>query len=189
MASFGYEMNSKWFHYCGGAVVSDHILISAAHCFFHGSKANAASRQRTKVRLGDQNLNDGIDDANTYDIENFVIHPGYSGRGVKFDIAIVYTKSKIMFSNWTMPISLQTIPHDDANEEVKFTGWGYFDEYAEFSNDLREATFKVLPESECLSRNFYYRRRKVKDFFFCAGHEVSYFSKHLNGFYKVKLLN
>ena len=178
MASFGYEMNSKWFHYCGGAVVSDHILISAAHCFFHGSKANAASRQRTKVRLGDQNLNDGIDDANTYDIENFVIHPGYSGRGVKFDIAIVYTKSKIMFSNWTMPISLQTIPNDDpnryANEEVKFTGWGYFDEYADVSNDLREATFKVLPESECLSRDFYYRRRKVKDFFFCAGHEVSY---------------
>ena len=178
-------MSSKWFHYCGGAVVSDHILISAAHCFFHPTKSNAASRQRTKVRLGDQNLNDGIDNAYTYDIEKFVVHPGYSGRGVKFDLAIVYTKSKIMFSDRTMPISLQ-IPNDDpdryANEEVKFAGWGYFDENEEVSNDLREATFKVLPESECLSQNLNYGIRKDKDFFFCAGHEVSYFSKHLYSF-------
>ena len=177
MASFGYEENGKWVHYCGGAIIFDTILITAAHCFFHRTKANATIRQMTKVRQGIQNLN-GIDNDNTYEIKEIKPHPNYNGRGFKFDLAIVYTKSKIMFSNWTMPISLQTIPNDDpnryANEEVKFTGWGYFDEYAEFSNDLREATFKVLPESECLSRDFYYRRRKVKDFFLCAGHEVSY---------------
>ena len=147
----------------------------------------------TKVRLGDQNLNDGIDDDNTYEIEKITPHPSYKGFGIKFDVAIVYTKSKITFSYRTMPISLPKIPNDDpyryTNEEVKFSGWGWIKNRQIISDDLREATFKVLPESECLSRDFYYRRRKVKDFFFCAGHKVSYFSKHLNGFYKVKLLN
>ena len=136
----------------------------------------------TKVRLGNQYLN-GIDDDNTYEIKEIKSHPSYKGWGVKFDLAIVYTKSEIIFSNRTMPISLQ-IPNDDpdryANEEVKFAGWGYFDENEEVSNDLREATFKVLPDSECLSQNLYYG--KDKDFFFCAGHEVSYFSKHFYSF-------
>ena len=172
MASFGYEENSKWNHYCGGAVVSDHILITTTECFF-GRKATYF-----KVRFGSQKLND--DSAITYEIEKITPHPNYTGRGIRFDLAIVYTKSKITFSYRTMPISLPKIPNDDpyryANEELKFSGWGYFDEHAEFSNDLREATFKVLPESECLSRDLYFPERKSKDFFFCSGNAVSYFS-------------
>ena len=191
MASFGYEKNSEWVHYCGGAVVSDHILITSAECFFgpYSINANETIRNMTKVRLGDQNLNDGIDDDNTYDIEKITPHPSYKGYGIKFDLAIVYTKSKITFSYRTMPISLPKIPNDDpyryTNEEVKFSGWGYFDAVSDFSDDLREATFKVLPESECLSRDLYFRMRKSKDFFFCSGSAVSYFSTHLYSLYKI----
>ena len=181
MASFGIEGDSYWLHFCGGAVVSDHILITTAECFF-GLEAN-----ERKVRFGSQKLND--DSAITYEIEKITPHPSYKGFGIKFDLAIVYTKSKITFSYRTMPISLPKIPNDDpyryTNEEVKFSGWGYFDAVSDFSDDLREATFKVLPESECLSRDLYFRMRKSKDFFFCSGSAVSYFSTHLYSLYKI----
>ena len=177
MASFGYEKNGKWVHYCGGAVIFDTILVTAAHCFY-GRKANATIRQMTKVRLGDQNLNDGIDDENTYEIEKIIPHPSYEGWGPQFDLALVYTKSKITFNDQIKPICLPTMHHDEANRyannEVKFSGWGYFDAVSDFSNDLREATFKVLPESECFSTDLYLRRQKYKDIFFCAGNEVTW---------------
>ena len=176
MASFGIEGDSYWLHFCGGAVVSDHILITTAECFF-GLEAN-----ERKVRFGSQKLND--DSAITYEIEKITPHPSYKGFGIKFDLAIVYTKSKITFSYRTMPISLPKIPNDDpysyTNEEVKFSDWGYLND-----RKIVSATFKVLPESECLSRHTYLRRRKSKDFFFCAGNVVSYFSTHLYSLYKI----
>ena len=176
MVSFGYEKNNRWVHYCGGAVIFDTILVTAAHCFY-GRKANATIRQMTKVRLGDQNLNDGIDD-DTYDIEKIIPHPSYEGWGPQFDLALVYTKSKITFNDRIKPICLPTMHYDEANRyannEVKFSGWGYFDAVSDFSNDLREATFKVLPESECFSTDLYLRRQKYKDIFFCAGNEVTW---------------
>ena len=177
MASFGYQKNGKWAHYCGGAIIFDNILITAAHCFY-GPRVNAAIRQVTKVRLGDQNLNDGIDDDNTYEIEKIVPHHSYEGWGPQFDLAMVYLKSKITFNDRIKPICLPTMHYEEANryanDTVKFSGWGYFDDVSDFSNDLREATFKVLPESECLSTELYQRRKRFKDVFFCAGSEVSF---------------
>ena len=115
---------------------------------------------------------------NTYDIEKITPHPSYKGYGIKFALAFAYTKSKITFSYRTMPISLPKIPNDDpyryANEELKFSGWGYFDDLEIGSDDLREATFKVLPESECFSKDLYFGWRKSKDLFFCSGNAVSY---------------
>ena len=183
MASFGYLENGKWAHYCGGAIIFDTILITAAHCFY-GRRANATIRQMAKVRLGDQNLNDGIDDANTYEIEKIVPHHSYEGLGPQFDLAMVYTKSKITFNDRIKPICLPTIHYNEAdryaNDEVKFSGWGYFDAVSDFSNDLREATFKILPESECFSTDLYQRRRRFKDVFFCAGNEVMFHYIHSN---------
>ena len=130
----------------------------------------------TKIRLGDQNLNDNIDDTNTYEIEKTVAHPNYMGWGPQYDLAIVYTKTKIQFNDRIKPICIPTKPYDEANkyanDEVKFAGWGYYDAVNDFSNDLREAAFKVLPQSQCFSAPLYEPRIQYKDLMFCAGNEV-----------------
>ena len=51
-----------------------------------------------------------------------------------------------------------------------FAGYGYYRNDRPFSNVLRETTFEVLSESQCLSRNLYHQRRNIKNLFFCAGH-------------------
>ena len=175
MASFGYEQNGKWHHYCGGAIISDSTLITANHCFNHPN-VRPHIKQMTKIRLGDQNLNDGIDDTNTYEIEKIVPHPESNGRAPQYDLAIVYTKTKIQFNDRIKPICIPTKPYDEANryanDEVKFSGWGFFNSSRVFSNDLREAAFKVLSQSQCFSDPLYKPRIEYKDVIFCAGNEV-----------------
>ena len=178
MASFGHEQNGgAWRHFCGGAVISDSTIVTASHCF-PGGTVNS----NTKIRLGDQNLNDGVDDDNTYDIKKIVLHQDYMGWGPQYDLAIVYTTRKIQYNERIKPICIPTRPFDEANKyannEVKFTGWGYYDAVNDFSNDLREATFKVLPESQCFSSALYEPRIKYKDIIFCAGHEVNIITVH-----------
>ena len=182
MASFGYLENGKWVHYCGGAVIFDTILISAAHCFY-GRRVNATIRQMTKVRLGDQNLNDGIDDDNTYEIEKIIPHYSYQGWGPQYDLAMVYTKSKITFNDRIKPVCLPTMHYNEpdryANEEVKFAGWGYYQNVPVTSDDLREARFKVLSKEECFSPALYARRKNYRDLYYCAGNEVSCKRKYI----------
>ena len=175
MASFGYVQNGKWNHICGGAIISDTTILSAGHCF-HSNKANLTIVRMLKIRLGDQNLNDGIHDDHVYDIAKTIFHDNYEGWGPQYDLARVYTTTKIQFNAQIKPVCLPTRPFNEpnryANEVVKFAGWGYYDAVSDFSNDLREANFKVLSESECLSPALYQRRNRHKDVFFCAGNEV-----------------
>ena len=175
MVSFGYEQNGTWRHFCGGAVISDSTIVTAAHCFY-GPKATPNLRQISEIRLGDQNLNDAVDDDNNYDIKKIVPHQDYMGWGPQYDLAIAHTTRQIQFNERIKPICIPTRNYDEANkyanDEVKFAGWGYYDAVNDFSNDLRETIFKILPESECFSNALYQKRIRYKDIIFCAGNEV-----------------
>ena len=180
MVSIGWDNGTHWVPYCGGSIISNRTIITAAHCFFYRYEWDFIRRQKTQVRVGDQILNDDTNDlglAATYDILTVIGHPEYKGKGAKHDIALIYTKETIQFNQRTKPICLATqaydLPDRYANQDVKFAGFGYYDGSETTSDDLRAANFKIFSESTCLARSLYYRRRKAKNVFFCAGNIVS----------------
>ena len=180
MVSIGWDNGTHWNPYCGGSIISNRTIITAAHCFFHRDERNFIRRQKTQVRVGDQILNDDSSDlgmAETYDILTVIGHPEYKGRGAKHDIALIYTKKPIQFNQRTKPICMATqaydLPDRYADQDVKFAGFGYYDSSETTSDDLRETNFKILSESTCLARSLYYKRSKAKNAFFCAGNLVS----------------
>ena len=182
MASIGWENGNRWETYCGGAVISNYTILTAAHCFFFYRLRNfhIVRRNKTKIRLGDQRHNDKYDVlAKTYEINTVIGHPKYIGRGPKHDLAIVFTKEPIMFNPRIKPVCIPTVfdntPDKYTGENVKLAGYGFYDSTSPFSDYLREASFQVMSETSCLNRNLYHRKRDIKDLFFCAGHVVSFF--------------
>ena len=181
MASIGWENGNRWETYCGGAVISNHTILTAAHCFFHYRywDFEIDRRNKTKIRLGDQRHNDKYNVlAKTYEINTVIGHPKYLGRGPKHDLAIVYTKEPIVFNPRTKPVCIPTAFDNTSDkytgEDVKLAGYGFYDSVSPSSDYLREASFKVLSQTSCLNRNLYPRTRNIKDLFFCAGHVVSF---------------
>ena len=177
MVSFGYiKQDGDWRHLCGGSIISDRSIITAAHCF---TNEQVSGYPKLQIRMGDDYLNTAGEEtdmfAQTYDIGGFKKHPRYDYHQT-FDIALVVTDRIIEYNNVTKPICLPKEPKENGDSEsgklVWFTGWGFdtilSNRYRQRQNDsLNEAQFSIFPKEKCKA---YYRT--YDQYHFCAGNEV-----------------
>ena len=163
--------------------MTDRSVLTAAHCFFEPDSFRLAYKSGEKIRVGGKKGEYWYnDETRTYEIDHVLWHPKYKKNGPQFDLAIVYTKTKIEFKSTIKPICLPTNvrkvanpePDTYVNDEVKFAGLGFHYDTQEAGDNLREVNFKVLPETECLSSENYETRQGISQHFFCAEKEVRF---------------
>lgn len=88
--------------FCGGAIISDFHILSAAHCFFSSGNVPLDPKNIIAV-FGDTQLNAYATVAN---IESISIHEEYE-PGILFnDIALLKTVNRIQFSQFVQPIPI-----------------------------------------------------------------------------------
>lgn len=62
----------KYVHHCGGAVVGDRLIVTAAHCI-----ANLEHPEKMRLIVGKVNLSAKDSHERIYKPEKFVIHPEF----------------------------------------------------------------------------------------------------------------
>lgn len=107
-------------HYCGGSVISDTWILTAAHCMANVNLKLDESQSLFPhiIVVGANHLfNDGV----WYDIEQAIVYPDGSTAGN--DIALLQTKQPIKFNKFVQPIPLngEEIPE---NALATVSGWG-----------------------------------------------------------------
>ncbi|XP_065208152.1 venom protease-like isoform X2 [Planococcus citri] len=119
MALIGYGAISAIQWLCGGSLISENFVLTAAHC------VQSTAGNPNWVRLGELDLAVSNDNARpvNYPVSQSIVHPGYHPPATYNDIALLKFRGLTAFNSYIRPICLnifQNIP----NQKVTAAGWG-----------------------------------------------------------------
>lgn len=116
--------------YCGGSLISDRYVVSAAHCL------KSFPRNFITVRLMAHNLSDRSTRALNRSADKVLVHPKYSTRNYDNDIGLVRLDKPLDMSDVFRPVCMAMLDKTYDGEEAVITGWGVTSEGGQLAQNL-----------------------------------------------------
>ncbi|VVC38436.1 Serine proteases, trypsin family, serine active site,Peptidase S1, PA clan,Serine proteases, trypsin [Cinara cedri] len=145
LLGFGENINDvEWA--CGGSLISDRYILSAAHC----SKIKKKGPVKW-VLLGDHNLemDDQKQDTQIVEIVRSILHPDYKPPSVYNDIGLYQLNAPVQFNQFILPICLNTAEIQLDIEEAVAIGWGRTGSASSTSKVLMKVSLDLVEQNEC----------------------------------------
>jgi len=141
-------------HFCGGSLVREDWVVTAAHCVLGDSPGNI------QVKIGLHNVN-GTTGSVTRNVSEIIIHPNYNSNSLNNDYALLRLSSPI--TNFE-PIQLATSDNHDDEPVISTTmGWGATQSGGSSSAILLEVDVPI--DNSCGS----YSNSSITNNMVCAG--------------------
>ncbi|GFR73873.1 class A Scavenger Receptor (SRCR domain) with Serine Protease domain [Elysia marginata] len=162
--------NGSYFdsHHCGGTIISEHWVLSAAHCFLNKRKT------QIRITVGDHNNEELELGEQEFSVEEMVLHTNYS----KYDYDIALLKVKkingkgIVFNKFVQPACLPTATTPLVEGTMcETSGWGTTgNEGSHYPQVLKAISVPLIGQATC---NYLYNRTKSGSYsqrMMCAGY-------------------
>uniref|UniRef100_A0A6B2EI52 Putative trypsin-like serine protease n=1 Tax=Phlebotomus kandelakii TaxID=1109342 RepID=A0A6B2EI52_9DIPT len=147
MAVLGWDsevVNDRVDWNCGGALISDNFVLTAAHC------AQLRGTPPKYVRLGDHNLarNDDASDPQEFPVQEIIKHPEYRPPSTYNDIALIRIDGQPRLGKFVRPACLWQTPNINYTQTVA-TGWGQIEFSGPKSDTLLKVTLDIISNDKC----------------------------------------
>jgi trypsin len=127
-------------HFCGGALISNRWVVSAAHC------TRGRNAAETRIVLGAVHRSF---DGETYRVNRIVNHPGFDANTRAYDIALLETATDVSFDFRVYPAELGSA-FVDGGVSVVASGWGQTSHPGRNADYLQFANLRTLTNYQCI---------------------------------------
>ncbi|XP_006160530.1 coagulation factor XI [Tupaia chinensis] len=156
--------SSTWGHLCGGSIIGNQWIVTAAHCFY-----GVKSPKILRVYGGILNQSEIKEDTPFFEVQEIIIHDRYESAESGFDIALLKLKTPMNYTDSQRPICLPS--KGDKNviySDCWVTGWGYRKLKDTIQDTLQKVKIPLVSSEECQAR---YRSHKITSKMLCAGYQ------------------
>ncbi|ROT71560.1 putative trypsin-1-like [Penaeus vannamei] len=154
---------------CGGAIINNLYVLTAAHCFFD-KEGNRLSDEGLVVGVGDHIMTSSNDDVagvtKEVPVAKVILHESYNPKAYDYDIALLRLGQTLDLASHSQ-VRAVCLPDDDSKtyvgENAIASGWGALGFGDSQPDALREVMLPIL--STCLDNT------GITERMLCAGYE------------------
>ncbi|XP_069354104.1 uncharacterized protein [Maniola hyperantus] len=143
-------------HFCGGSIISNRWILTAAHCTVGQSAFSI------KVVVGTNSLTSGGD---KYSVEKIIVHEKYNSMLISNDVSVVRVATEIEFNDLVQPIALPD-SNTEGGADLILTGWGRISYPGNLPNKLQIIELSALSVADC--QKIYTNVNQVYDTQICS---------------------
>uniref|UniRef100_A0A1Y9J0J4 trypsin n=1 Tax=Anopheles quadriannulatus TaxID=34691 RepID=A0A1Y9J0J4_ANOQN len=158
-----YQVSLQYFnsHRCGGSVLDNKWVLTAAHC------TQGLDPSSLAVRLGSSEHATG---GTLVGVLRTVEHPQYDGNTIDYDFSLMELETELTFSDLVQPVELPE--HEEPVEPgtmATVSGWGNTQSAVESSDFLRAANVPTVSHEDC--SDAYMSFGEITERMLCAGYQ------------------
>uniref|UniRef100_A0A182SEW0 Peptidase S1 domain-containing protein n=1 Tax=Anopheles maculatus TaxID=74869 RepID=A0A182SEW0_9DIPT len=168
-AAIYHRVRGKLEYACGGSIIDEETILTAAHCVFLDSGLIAESR--IAVHVGAIHLNEESEYVQQHTVDEVIAHPGYNASRFMNDIALLKLTNNITMTEFVQPVCLWTM---DSNQELivgkngTLVGFG-LNEKDVVSQELKQAPIGVVDALTCIKSDRVSYANQLTSEMFCGG--------------------
>lgn len=154
------SLQLKGRHHCGGSIISETFIVTAAHC------TKGLNPTQMKAIVGTTDLQAG--NGQTANIDQLIIHPRYNPQSQDFDISLIKLSQPLSLGSSVIDKIDMAGPKENfaADTIATISGFGAINGNLQLPNKLKFASVQLWSRDYCNPQNI----PGVTDRMICAGH-------------------